>query len=208
MSTNFIVLRHGETVENTSGRWQGQMDGSLTLLGMAQAGAAGRRLTGYAIDVLIASDLGRTQHTARIIAEHSGHTIHPDARLRERHFGAFQGLTTAEMAERYPQEWARLQSHDPTYAPPGGESLQELCERSLACFGELADRYEGRTVLVITHGGVLNCLLRTTLGLSLALPRRYSGRHLAFNRFVRNDKGWLMETWGDVNHLAGLTPPG
>jgi probable phosphoglycerate mutase len=207
MSTSFIILRHGETVENASGRWQGQLDGALTALGVAQASAAGRRLAGCAIDALYASDLGRTRHTAQLIAEHTGHTIQLDARLRERHFGVFQGLTMAEMTERYPQEWAAYSSHDPAYAPPGGESMHQLCERSLACFSELADRHAGGSVLVITHGGVLNCLLRTVLGLPFELPRRFSGRHTAFNRFVYSDKGGRLETWGDVSHLTGLTPP-
>lgn len=208
MSTNFVVLRHGETVENASGRWQGQLDGVLTPLGMAQASAAGRRLASYPIDALYASDLGRTRHTAQLIAEQTGHAIQLDARLRERHYGVFQSLTTAEMAERYPQEWAAHLSHDTGFAPPRGESMQQLCERSLACFEDLADQHQGGSVLVITHGGVLNCLLRTVLGLPMTLPRRFSGRHAAFNRFVRGDKGWLLETWGDVNHLDGLTPPG
>ncbi len=206
MSTSFIILRHGETVENASGRWQGQIDGTLTALGMAQASAAGRRLADYAIDALYASDLGRTRHTAQLVAEHTGHAIHLDARLRERHYGVFQGLTTDEMAERYPEAWAAHNSYDPSYAPPGGETMQQLCDRSLACFADLAERHQDGAVLVVTHGGVLSCLLRTVLGLPMTQPRRFSGRHTAFNRFVHNDKGWLLETWGDVSHLTGLTP--
>lgn len=207
MSTSFIILRHGETVENASGRWQGQLDGSLTVLGEAQANAAGRRLAAYVIDALYASDLGRTRRTAQLIAEHTGHAIRLDARLRERHFGIFQGLTVEEMAAMHPQDWEANNRRDPDYAPPGGESVQQLCQRSLACLDELTQRHEGETVLVVTHGGVLICLLRTVLGLPLTQPRRYSVRHLAFNRFVHSDRGWLLETWGDVNHLAGLTPP-
>ena len=208
MTTSFIVLRHGETIENATGRWQGQLDGALTELGMAQAAAMGRRLRETSIDCVYASDLGRTQHTAQLITAQIGHDIRLDPRLRERHYGIFQSLTTAEMAERHPEAWARHLSADPDFALPGGESQKQLRDRSLAFFHEAVVRHADQTVLVVTHGGVLNCLLRFVLGLTLQQPRRFAVRHTAFNRFAHSDDGWMLEVWGDISHLAELPAPG
>ncbi len=202
--TVFLVVRHGETVENARGRWQGQLDGSLTARGIAQAEALGRRLATWPIDYLYSSDLGRARHTAERIAAHTGHVIHQDARLRERHYGIFQSLSAEEIAASYPEDWARHQSLDPDYVMPGGESLRQLHERSVAWFEEMKAHHAGATVLVVTHGGVLASLLRHVLGLPLARSRRFTVRHTALNVFVYQEDGWLLETWGDCSHLGDL----
>jgi probable phosphoglycerate mutase len=203
--TSFLVVRHGETVENASGRWQGQLDGTLTARGVAQAEALGRRLATWPIDALYTSDLGRARHTAELIAAHTGHALRQDARLRERHYGIFQSLSAAEIAASYPEDWARHRSHDPDYVMPGGESLRQLHERSVAWFEEMKARHAGATVLVVTHGGVLASLLRQVLDLPLARSRRFTVRHTALNVFVyQDDDGWLLETWGDCSHLSEL----
>jgi probable phosphoglycerate mutase len=206
MLTSFLVVRHGETVENANGRWQGQLDGRLTARGIAQAEALGRRLASWPIDYLYASDLGRTRHTAECIAAYTGHPIRLDARLRERHYGIFQSLSAEEIAARYPEDWARHRSHDPDYVMPGGESLRQLHERSVAWFEEMKTRHKGATVLVVTHGGVLASLLRHVLDLPLARSRRFAVHHAALNIFLHQDDGWLLETWGDCSHLNELKP--
>ncbi len=203
-SVSFLVVRHGETVENVNKRWQGQLDGSLTARGIAQAEALGRRLATWSIDYLYTSDLGRARHTAERIAAYTGHAIREDARLRERHYGIFQSLSAEEIAASYPEDWARHQSLDPDYVMPGGESLRQLHERSVAWFEEMKERHAGATVLVVTHGGVLASLLRHVLDLPLARSRRFTVRHAALNVFVYQDDGWLLETWGDCSHLNGL----
>lgn len=96
-TTRLIVVRHGETRANVEGRWQGHRDWPLTEVGVAQAEAVAQRLEGCGFSSLYSSDLGRALHTARIIANRSGHAIVADERLRERHLGVFQGLTRAEM---------------------------------------------------------------------------------------------------------------
>ncbi|MCX7852350.1 MAG: histidine phosphatase family protein [Caldilineales bacterium] len=202
MPTTFLVVRHGETVENANGRWQGQLDGTLTARGIAQAEALGRRLATWPIDVVYASDLGRTRHTAELITAQTGHAVCFDARLRERHYGIFQSMSAEEIAAHYPEDWARHQSHDPDYVMPGGESLRQLHERAVAWFETMKTHHEGATVLVVTHGGVLASLLRHVLGLPLARSRRFTVRHAALNVFVHQADGWLLETWGDCSHLT------
>jgi probable phosphoglycerate mutase len=91
--TQLILIRHGETVWNREHRMQGQRDSSLTATGVRQAHLLGRRFRHEKFGALYSSDLGRAYQTAHSVAEATGHTIIVDKRLRERHFGVFEGLT-------------------------------------------------------------------------------------------------------------------
>ena len=102
-TTTLIVIRHGETFWNRAHRIQGHLNSELTPEGVAQAEACAARLTDEHIDVVVASDLGRVQHTAEILAAGRTLPVALDASLRERCFGTGQGMTYAEMDTRYPQ---------------------------------------------------------------------------------------------------------
>ena len=171
--TRLIVVRHGETQANLDGRWQGHGDSPLTKAGIAQAEAVAHRLKRGVFSKLYSSDLGRALQTARIIADQTGHEIILDERLRERHLGIFQGLTTAEMEAKYPEERHLYRTAGPDYVIPGGESARQRFERSTLCLREIALNHPGETAVVVTHGGVLNGLLRYTLDIPLGAPRRF-----------------------------------
>src|SRR5260221_14219348 len=98
----FIVIRHGETEWNVAASIQGQGDSALTAAGVAQARALARRLATQEFDLLVASDLGRALDTARHVAAACGHEVRLDARFRERHFGAGEGMTYEEIHRAYP----------------------------------------------------------------------------------------------------------
>jgi probable phosphoglycerate mutase len=200
-NTKLIVVRHGETHANLYGRWQGHSDSPLTKAGIAQAEAVAQRLKGCRFSRLYSSDLGRALQTAQIIADRTGHEIILDERLRERHLGVFQGLTRAEMEATYPEEWHLYRTAGPDYAIPGGESAPQRFERSTTCLREIATHHPGETVVIITHGGVLNGLLRHTLGIPLEAPRRFRIWNASINVFLFDGENWLLDTWGDVSHL-------
>ncbi len=111
-TTTLLVVRHGETQWNLEGRWQGHLDSDLTELGQRQARALAKHPAMETVDRVYSSDLGRALATAHEIAVRRGLGIHREPRLRERHLGIFQGLTRAEMTERFPEEVARMD--DPT----------------------------------------------------------------------------------------------
>jgi probable phosphoglycerate mutase len=200
-NTRLIVVRHGETQANLDGRWQGHGDSPLTKTGIAQAQAVAQRLQGYRFSRLYSSDLGRALQTARIIADRTGHEIVLDERLRERHLGIFQGLTRAEMAARYPEEWHLYRTAGPDVVIPGGESARQRFERSTSCLREIALNHPGETLVIVTHGGVLNGLLRHTLDIPLEAPRRFRIPNAGINVFLFDGENWLLETWGDTSHL-------
>jgi probable phosphoglycerate mutase len=198
--TRLIIVRHGETENNIEGRWQGHGDSPLTETGVAQAEAVAQRLERCRFSRLYSSDLGRARQTAQIIADRTGHEIILDEHLRERDLGIFQGLTRAEMAARYPREWHLYRTAGPDYVIPTGESARQRYERSTSRLREIALSHPGETVVVVTHGGVLNGLLRHTLRISLDAPRRFKVWNAGLNLFLFDGENWLLETWGDVSH--------
>jgi probable phosphoglycerate mutase len=199
--THLLAIRHGETEWNSEGRYQGHLNSVLNEEGMAQAQALAERLANERFDLLLSSDLGRALQTASIIAMRTGHEILVEPRLRERRMGIFQGLTPDEVQARYPQEYAQFRTHDPDYAIPEGESVRELFERSIACFGELAERHAGLTLAAVTHGGVLAMLYRHAVDMPLDAPRNFPLHNTGVNRFRRMRGTWQLQSWGDIAHL-------
>ena len=97
MSRRLILIRHGQTTYNATGRMQGHLDTELSELGYEQARAAARLLQDQGVSKIVASDLIRAKETARVVAEALGVDFSTDARLRETHLGQWQGRTSAEV---------------------------------------------------------------------------------------------------------------
>jgi 2,3-bisphosphoglycerate-dependent phosphoglycerate mutase/probable phosphoglycerate mutase len=166
-----LMLRHGETDFNTERRMQGQLDSTLTELGVAQSRAVAPLLAQRRPDRLLSSDLRRAADTADEVGLVCGLPVKLDARLRETHLGEWQGRTAADIEAAEPGVIARWRS-DPTWAPPGGESRLEVVARALPVVTELAaeladsDRDGGAaTVLLCGHSGVFAGLTAALLGL-------------------------------------------
>ncbi|MEV2238908.1 histidine phosphatase family protein [Micromonospora sp. NPDC049891] len=149
--TRLIIWRHGNTDWNAASRVQGQTDVPLNDLGREQARAAAPLLAALRPDALVASDLNRAAETAAALSALTGLPVRSDARLRERHFGTWQGLLLTEVAERFPEEYARWRAGD---LDPGAdiEPLDELGKRVGTALQEAADELPGGTVVIATHG--------------------------------------------------------
>lgn len=202
-STEFYLIRHGETEANASGRWQGHEDSALTMHGESQAEALGRRLAGTSFAALYSSDLGRAYNTAKKVAGVTGLNIVTDQRLRERHLGIFQGRTREENARDFPEEWKGYLTGGPDYVIPAGESARQRLKRSVQCLEEIAARHSGERVAVVSHGGVLSGLMRVALGIPLTAPRAFQIWNAGINIFMFADGKWRLNTWGDICHLDG-----
>jgi probable phosphoglycerate mutase len=199
--TQLIVVRHGQTTWNSERKFQGHLDSQLSSKGISQAHSLARRLVNRNFSALYSSDLGRAMQTAQIIAAAAAHDVVPDARLRERNLGIFQGLTGEEIETTYPEEYELYRSRDPDYVVPGGESLRQQVEQNVACLEELAQRHLGESIVVVTHGGVLSGLFRHVLSIPLEAPRRFEFPNSGLNVFTFGEGYWTLQTWGDVSHL-------
>jgi broad specificity phosphatase PhoE len=162
------LARHGETEWNRIGRWQGATDIPLSDVGRAQARLLADRLRDRRIARVHASQLSRALETAQIIAARLGAPAPTaDPRLRERGYGAFEGLTREECAERFPGIWEQYLA-DRRAVPPGAEPQAEVAERIVAAMTEIAAEVEGQSepgaTLVISHGGVIRSFIHATTG--------------------------------------------
>lgn len=146
--TQLLVVRHGQSVWNADGRWQGREDPPLTDLGREQARRAARAIG--AIDGLFASPLDRAATTAAIISEEIG--VGPVVTLPglvERHAGTWQGLTRDEIEELDPGFLADGRR------PVGWEPDEEVEARVRAAFDTIAEQHPFGTVVAVAHAGVI-----------------------------------------------------
>lgn len=202
-ATQFILVRHVETLWNRQGRIQGHLDSPLTAEGIAQAQALAKRLSGTKYDLFVSSDLGRARATAAYIATEIAMEPVLDMRLRERHYGIFQGMTRAEAKATHPEVYRRYSDEDVEFAIPGGESTQACFARSVGCLEELAACRPGQRILVVTHGGVVDGLYRHTKKLPHVGSRVFSMVNGSLNEFLYERGEWHLKSWADVAHLEG-----
>ena len=204
--TRVVAVRHGETVWNAEMRMQGQLDTALSARGRWQAGRAAESLAGEGIEAIFASDLERAFDTAQALARRIGLPVTTDAGLRERSFGVFQGYTYADIDRRWPEQAARWRHHDPDFAPEGGETLREFSARAVAACSRIAAGQAGRSIAIVTHGGVLDCLYRAAAGIALEAPRSWQLGNASVNRLLYTPRGFTLVGWSDTAHLEGETP--
>lgn len=150
------LVRHGETVWNAEQRRQGRGDSPLTEKGIAQSRALGRTLKtmleGEKSITLVTSPAGRSRRTAAIIAEELGiahERIQTTPLLQEMDFGGWQGLTDAEIATQFPEQWRERELNRWFFVYPDGESYPVLCSR-VAQWMETAQNQSG-VIVAVTH---------------------------------------------------------
>lgn len=201
-----MLLRHGETAWNAETRIQGQLDVALNERGRWQAARLAHALAGETLDAVYSSDLARAHATALALAQLQGLPVHTDAALRERGFGRFEGLTYAEIEERFPDEAQRWRRREAGFGPGGGEPLALFYERSVAAVTRLAAAHPGQAIAVVAHGGVLDCLHRAAAGIALDAPRTWQLGNAAINRLLFVEGRFVLIGWDDRGHLEAAEP--
>jgi probable phosphoglycerate mutase len=161
--TRLLLLRHGQTELSVQRRYSGRGNPALTEVGRQQAEAAARYLTQRrGIAAVLSSPLQRAYDTAATAAKALGLDVTVDDDLIETDFGAWEGLTFAEAAERDPElhrRWLR----DTSATPPGGESFDGVLDRVCGARERIIAAHQGATVLVVSHVTPIKMLLRLAL---------------------------------------------
>jgi broad specificity phosphatase PhoE len=168
--TTLLLARHGETDWNRDGRWQGLSDTRLNDLGREQAEALAAELDD-AVDVVYSSDLARARETAEIVAARLGLEVRLDPRLRERGFGAWEGLTTAEIENRFAESHRRWRAGEGAGAEDA-EPFAAFAARIHAFLEDAVRQHPGQTVLVIAHGGSIRVIHALATGLDYVRDHR------------------------------------
>jgi ribonuclease H / adenosylcobalamin/alpha-ribazole phosphatase len=204
-ATTFLLLRHGATAHTAEKRFSGSggADPELSPEGEAQARAAAVAVASRGpMDAVVSSPLRRARQTADVVAAELGLPVREVESLRECAFGEWEGLTFAEVRERWPKELAAWLG-DPTVRPPGGESFDDVRRRVRVARDKLLARFPERTVLVVTHVTPIKLLVRDALGAPMAALYRmelspatltevqwYAGGQASLRRF--NDAAHLL----------------
>jgi probable phosphoglycerate mutase len=189
-----ILWRHGQSVWNADDRVQGQTDVELSEIGRGQAAAAATRLAALKPDYLVSSDLRRAADTAAALAKVTGLPVRYDERLRERHFGDWQGLTLTEVAERWPERYTRWRRGEGV-ADAGVEDVETLGKRVTAALQEaVAQAPSGSTTVVATHGGAARHGTAGLLGWPEVVARTLGGLDNCHWTDFRFDpvRGWQL----------------
>jgi len=196
------VWRHGRTAWNLEGRFQGQTDVALDETGVAQAKAAAQVLATLRPDAIVSSDLQRAAWTAAELASVTGLEVSYDRGLREAFLGDWQGLTRAEVDERYPDQaaaWLRGES----VRRGGGETNAELAERAVAAIEQALERLRpSATLVAVTHGAAA----RVAIGAMVGLPEEHWRALGALSNCCWSVLTQTRRGWAIAEHNAGTLP--
>ena len=198
-----LILRHGRTEWNASGRFQGQLDPPLDELGREQAKGAARHLAGLGIEHIVTSDLQRAAHTADALAAGTGLKAIRDLRLRELHLGAWQGLTRTEAQLRFPegyQAWVDGADFQRSASIDGeqAESYREVADRARECAHDVLSQISNNGLAaLVTHGGTARALI----GSMIELPEDTWWRlaplgNCCWSLLLMTDRGWRLAEHG------------
>jgi len=196
------LLRHGQTPMSVQKRYAGRTDAPLTEVGVQQAAAAAKRLASAGLGVIVTSPLLRTVQTAQAVAAVTGAAVVTDDGFRETDFGAWEGLTFAEVRERWPAEISAWLA-DPDVAPPGGESFTDVSARVTEALDRVLAARAGQTVLIVSHVTPIKMLVTAAL---LAPPAALYRMHLDVAALCEID--WyadgpaVLRSFNDTSHLS------
>jgi probable phosphoglycerate mutase len=219
-STRILAIRHGETLWNTQNRIQGHIDIDLNAKGQLQASLVGRAFkassAGHAGEdtqhplsqsaALYSSDLARAFNTAAQIGAALALPITQDRRLRERHFGDFEGKTWADIDQHSPEVSRKWRERDPQWRPgEGAESLLDLQARVMGVINDIASKHLGEQIVIVSHGGVMDILHRWATGQGLQIQRTWSLENAVINRLLWTPEQLSLLNWGDNSHLGDIT---
>jgi probable phosphoglycerate mutase len=160
-----ILLRHGRTAWNDSGRAQGHADVDLDRVGHEQAAAAAPYLSSLRPAALWSSDLARARQTCGYLERATGLPVKYDARLREFDVGAREGMTLAEFAQRFPAEHASWVTGDDRRRVEGAEVASDVAARVVPALREALESLgTEETGIVVMHGACIKVGLLGLLG--------------------------------------------
>jgi probable phosphoglycerate mutase len=205
-NTRLYLVRHGETDENKNQIFQGQHGTTLNAEGRTQASRLAARLVQKRFAALYSSDLTRARETAEILGAVLGLPPALDEDLREIFLGSWQGLSFADIAARFPDEWKAWQEGAPDLRRGGGETYEELAVRITRAIGRIADAHTGGTAIIVSHGAALKTFAGGVLGMSPGSALWLRSFRVQGNTGVsvvdrEEDGRFRIVVWNDTAHL-------
>ncbi|QNH54089.1 histidine phosphatase family protein [Selenomonas timonae] len=200
--TEIIIIRHGETEWNKTGRFQGHSDVPLSAEGRTQAAALGKNLIVDHVDAIYASDLTRAMETAAPLAARFGLPVISDPQLRELNFGAWEGRNFNDVNAENPNAMKNFYT-DPEQADiPESEPFPEFQRRVAGRVREIVAHERGKRVVIVSHGASIRILLADLLSMPIRSIWHLSQLNTAVNKIRFEDDGFAVVTlMNDTSHL-------
>lgn len=198
VARRIVVLRHGETVDNAAGVWQGHHDTELSPRGVEQARFAARELAAWSPTLVVSSDLRRAAVTAGYVAASAGVGLRTDPRLREIDVGVWQGRAGVEVREEYAEVFAAMKAGEPVRWGLRGETVAEVGVRVRSALDDVVVGLgPGQTAVVVCHGVAGRACVAALLDLDQRLASGLFGGltngHWAV--LAESPGGWRRSPW-------------
>jgi broad specificity phosphatase PhoE len=203
--TTLLLVRHGQTAANLTSRLVGVTDIPLDPLGEIQAREVGSHLGTLEFDALLTSPLLRARQTAEYIARVSGHELEIVPGLSEMNFGDVEGLTLDEAVVQFPEIQPMIDDLDDLdLGWPRGETRRTFDERVTATFLGILERYVGKRVVTVAHGGVIGTFFAQIVGGNPREFARYAVANCSVTQLVVSPDHTEVHFWNDVSHLTDV----
>lgn len=202
MHTEILLIRHGETEWNASGRFQGSKDISLAQEGIIQAKFLKERLQ-CDFDGVYTSPLSRAMETAEIICE--GTSLKPiiENEIREIEFGHWEGLTINEIRDQYPKEFNFWRTDEENADLMGGDlSLRKASHRAKEAILRIANENKGKKVIIVAHGGIIKAGLIGLFDWKMTMYHKLNLGNTAITKLIiTKTSDAKLITLNDTSHL-------
>ena len=196
MSGSIIIVRHGRTEFNATGRLQGRTDNPLDEVGLAQAEAVAAYLKPELLPdtLFVCSPLLRARQTATAIVDRVGSSFDIDERWIELDYGSYEGLRQAEVPANVWREWRS----DSDFAAPQGESLNQVQERVAQACDDLAQRLDGRIAVVVSHVTPIKSAVAWALGVDVSVGWKTQLVTASITRISVSANGAALTSFNEV----------
>ena len=199
--TKLLLVRHGDTTLNSAERYWGQTDVELSAVGLEQAERLRDRIATERIDAVYSSDLRRASVTAETITSRHQLELIICPELREINFGKFEGLTFAEIGQRYPEMVKLWTDWNLQIKFPGGESVEELDVRVSKFLKRLKKHTPEQTILIVAHSASLRLLICHLLGIELEHWRQLRLELASLSILDTYPQRAILSLLNDTSHL-------
>lgn len=209
-TTEFLIVRHGETPWNVERRIQGWRDIELNDNGKQQADQLAKHLIRpdsphQPIDAIYSSDLLRAKQTAESLASALSLSLTTLDGVRERNYGILEGIPFDAMHEHHPEVAKIWASRELDGIIPQGETLRQFQARVLSSIENIARKHPSERVIVVSHGGAMDIIWRQASGTDMQAARKAPLLNASVNRICLTHHAdtleWSLIEWGNVDHL-------
>ncbi len=199
------ITRHGETLWNTQKKMQGHKNSELTDKGKQQAAQLGKALENVELEAVYSSSSGRTIQTSQIFVGQRSIPIIPMDTLMEMSLGKWEGMIFSDVEREYPVEFKNFWEFPHLYKPDGGENFTDVIARLGNVLKLLAERYDGKNVMVVTHAIALKLIMMIVE--HKELKELWSGAFIhptSLSIIEGSSNSWKAVKWGDVSHYDSI----